>query len=87
MAANGDLRPWRSCQLWDVVDYLMGEQYGDALLPVSHAKPDLTIGAPSIPSPEKLLAYAQLVRIWREIALRILGQDPWVEVLHLCRLS
>lgn len=74
VAANVDLRPYVPANCGDVVDYLMGEQYVAMRCYLFHAKPDPTIGAPSIPSPEKAtFAYAQLVRIWREIALRLLG--------------
>lgn len=74
VAGKVDLFPFLPSSCSNVVDYLMDEQYVAMRCYLFHAKPDPSIGAPSIPSPEKTaFAYAELLRIWREIAQHLLG--------------
>ena len=55
-------------------DYMLADQYERMRCYLFHAKPEVGVTAPTLPDPEALaIAYAQLIRIWREIAHHFIG--------------
>lgn len=53
----------------DLADYMLADQYERMRCYLFHAKPEDGMAVPTLPDPEALaLAYAQLIRIWRDIA-------------------
>ncbi len=58
----------------NLVDYMLLDQYERMRCYLFHAKPEDGMEAPTLPDPEALaVAYAQLIRIWRHIAQRLIG--------------
>jgi hypothetical protein len=58
----------------DLADYMLADQYERMRCYLFHAKPEDGMAAPTLPDPEALsLAYAQLIRIWRDIAHHLIG--------------
>lgn len=58
----------------DLADYMLTDQYERMRCYLFHAKPEDGMAAPTLPDPEALaLAYAQLIRIWRDIASHLIG--------------
>lgn len=58
----------------NLVDYMLVNQYERMRCHLFHAKPEDGMAAPTLPDPEALaLAYAQLIRIWRDIAHHFIG--------------
>ncbi len=58
----------------DLADYMLADQYERMRCYLFHAKPEDGMAAPTLPDPEALaLAYAQLIRIWRDIARHFIG--------------
>lgn len=58
----------------DLADYMLADQYERMRCYLFHAKPEDGMAAPTLPDPESLaLAYAQLIRIWRDIAHLLVG--------------
>lgn len=73
IAARIDVRPLLPDSR-DLVDYILADQYELMRCYLFHAKPEDGMAAPTLPDPEALaLAYAQLIRIWRDIAQRLVG--------------
>lgn len=57
-----------------LADYMLTDQYERMRCYLFHAKPEEGMAAPTLPDPEALaLAYAQLIRIWRDIAHHLVG--------------
>lgn len=68
-----DVRPLLSDRR-DLADYMLADQYERMRCYLFHAKPEDGMAAPTLPDPEALaLAYAQLIRIWRDIAHHLIG--------------
>jgi len=58
----------------DLADYVLADQYERMRCYLFHAKPEDGMAAPTLPDPEALaLAYAQLIRVWRDIAHHLIG--------------
>lgn len=58
----------------DLADYMLTDQYEQMRCYLFHAKLEDGMAAPTLPDPEALaLAYAQLIRIWRDIAHHLIG--------------
>lgn len=58
----------------DLADYMLADQYERMRCYLFHSKPEDGTAAPTLPDPEALaLAYAQLIRIWRDIAHHLIG--------------
>lgn len=58
----------------DLADYMLADQYERMRCYLFHAKPEEGMAAPTLPDPETLaLAYAQLIRIWRDIAHHLIA--------------
>lgn len=57
-----------------LVEYMLSDQYERMRCYLFHAKPEDGMVAPTLPDPEALaIAYAQLIRIWRDIAHHLVG--------------
>lgn len=73
VAARIDVRPSLPDSR-DLADYMLVDQYERMRCYLFHAKPEGGVAAPTLPDPELLaLAYAQLIRIWRDIAHHLIG--------------
>lgn len=73
VAARIDVRPLLPDSR-DLVNYMLADQYERMRCYLFHAKPEDGMAAPTLPNPESLaLAYAQLIRIWRDIAHHLVG--------------
>jgi len=73
VAARIDVRPLLPDSR-DLADYMLADQYERMRCYLFHAKPEDGMAAPTLPDPESLaLAYAQLIRIWRDIAHHLIG--------------
>ena len=58
----------------NLADYMLADQYERMRCYLFHAKPEDGMAVPTLPDPEALaLAYAQLIRIWRDIAHYLIG--------------
>lgn len=58
----------------DLADYMLADQYERMRCYLFHAKPEDGMAVPTLPDPEALaIAYAQLIRIWRDIAHHFIG--------------
>lgn len=74
ITARVDLQSLMSEAGRDPVDYMLTGQYEGMRCYLFHAKPEGGMEAPTIPDPEAVaVAYAQLIRIWREIAHHLIG--------------
>lgn len=73
VAARIDLRPPLPGNR-NLVEYILIDQYERMRCYLFHAKPEEGMVAPTLPDPEALaVAYAQLIRVWREIAHHLIG--------------
>jgi hypothetical protein len=73
VAARIDVRPLLPDSR-DLADYMLTDQYERMRCYLFHAKPEDGMAVPTLPDPESVsLAYAQLIRIWRDIAHRLVG--------------
>lgn len=73
IGARIDVRPLLSDNR-DLADYMVADQYERMRCYLFHAKPEDGMAVPTLPDPEALaLAYAQLIRIWRDIAHHFIG--------------
>lgn len=74
IAGRVDLTPLMPEAGRDPVDYMLTDQYHRMRCHLFHAKPEGGMEAPTIPDPEAVaVAYAQLIRIWRDIAHHLIG--------------
>lgn len=73
VAAKIDVRPLLPDSR-DLTDYMLADQYERMRCYLFHAKPEEGMAVPTLPDPEALaIAYAQLIRIWRDIAHHFAG--------------
>lgn len=73
VAARIDVRPLLPDSR-DLIDYMLADQYERMRCYLFHAKPEDGMAAPTLPNPESLaIAYAQLIRIWRDVAHHLIG--------------